>query len=366
MAALLAAGITSINKSGVDRISVSQVTTLAKHTRPTFYSYFGDIEGFLAELWLDSGPGWLEQLSDPSVDFSKLSPKDKARNRALTEILSASHRMPEVLEVVLPVVAEWWARIAGDTSLKSQKIAWLVGERLGVTLTEPIDPDVRSAAFVEKGIHLIPDKWQGKLPSVTSNRVPKTSTPDIHDESIESSLISATIEVIASSGVAAASMARIARKAQVSTGTVYPRFSKLESLVDSSFELAVSAVIDQNFSLLDASDFGPDDFGLFIVSGLGPSRTVWRNYRVEIHLEGRIRSSLGKKMARSLKVSNARVAEKLAIYASTELTQGPMPYLVHAVGIGFAIMQNAGIDVRSMDHRQITRSVLSTMGLIKA
>jgi len=40
-----------------------------------------------------------------------------------------------------------------------------------------------------------------------------------------------------------------------------------------------------------------------------------------------------------------------------ELAIGPVPYLIHAVGIGFAVLLNAGIPVDKVDHRVITKAL---------
>jgi AcrR family transcriptional regulator len=152
-------------------------------------------------------------------------------------------------------------------------------------------------------------------------------------------------------------MARVARKAHVSTGAVYPRFSKVDSLVESAFGEAVNEVIKQNFGLLVGTNFTAEDFGSFVLAGLLPERQVWRNFRVEIHLGARTRPALAARMAENLKETNAQVSTKLTAFPIPYLTKGPIPYLVHAVGIGLAILQNAGLPVGSIDHRQISKAM---------
>lgn len=39
--------------------------------------------------------------------------------------------------------------------------------------------------------------------------------------------------------------------------------------------------------------------------------------------------------------------------------------LMHALGIGFAVLQNAGIDVQSIDHRFPTRFLVSVLTILK-
>jgi len=181
--------------------------------------------------------------------------------------------------------------------------------------------------------------------------------PKASDESMDMRLLNSTIDVISRGGVKAASMARVARRAQVSTGVMYPRFSGIDDLVENSFEHAILAVISENFTSVGDSGFDESDFGILIMAGLQPSREVWRNFRIEIHLGAKERPSLSKRIQENLRDTNAKVAAKLKPVSSQELASGPVPYLMHAVGIGFAVLLNAGIPVNEVDHRVITKAL---------
>jgi hypothetical protein len=106
--------------------------------------------------------------------------------------------------------------------------------------------------------------------------------------------------------------------------------------------------------LVDKGSFGPEDFGLFVSAGLQPPRKTWRNFRVEIHIEGRVNKDLKKRLASSLKATNAAVAKGLTKYDAPKLTESAIPYLMHTVGIGFAVLLNAGLPVDKLDHRIVT------------
>jgi AcrR family transcriptional regulator len=361
MGTMIDAGIEAICQSGVDRISVSQLCKVSKITRPTFYVHFGDISGFLAEVWLLYGEQFLNQLSEPEFQIRNENESLQNRHCALTEILAIAHRVPEILEVVEPAVSKWWNQRSNEPELERLKAVWLVGSRLGNTLTRPIDPNADQATFIELALSSVPDVFTGSLPAISPEILPKVSIVEVTDESLDTQLVQAAIDVIANSGVASASMIRIARKAQVTTGTLYPRFSNLQDLVDSSFELAVRKVVDQNFSLMNNSGFQADDFAFFIMAGLNPARSNWRNFRIEIHLEGRLRPSLAKRMASNLRETNLRLSEKLDEKVLGELAKGPVPYLMHNLGVGFAVLQNAGVLLSSLDHRQISRELINSI-----
>ena len=352
--AFIAAGISAVAESGVDRISVSQVTDLAKATRPTFYSYFGDVDGLLAEIWLSQADKWLEELSNPAFNLSSISKADQQKWICLAEILAVTHRMASVREVVEPMIAAWYKPISKGSELETLKAVWLVATRLGIVMSQSIDPDAAQSAIIDPLVQFTPNEPTSKLEALKPRALPPIADPKLDDTSVENQLIQAAISVISSAGAAAASMTRISRKARLSTGSAYPRFSNSDELINSSFDLAVAEVVRENFSLVGQGGFGPEDFGLFVTAGLQPPRKTWRNFRVEIHIEGRVNKELKKRLAKSLKSTNAAVAKGLAQFNAPKLTESAIPYLIHTVGIGFAVLLNAGLPVDKLDHRIVT------------
>jgi AcrR family transcriptional regulator len=361
----ISAGISAVAETGVDRISVSQVTTLAKATRPTFYSYFGDIDGLLAEIWLTHADQWLADLANPLFSVSAMSKSEQEKWICLTEILAITHRMASLREVVEPMVAAWFKPLSKGNQLEVLKTVWLVATRLGIVISQSIDPKAAEANIIDPLVQHTPNESTVKLEVLKPAALPPIADPKLDQASVENQLIQAAISVIASAGAAAASMTRISRKARLSTGSAYPRFSNSDELVNSSFEVAVAEVVRQNFELVDGGNFGPEDFGLFVTAGLQPPRKTWRNFRVEIHIEGRVNKDLKKRLASSLKATNAAVAKGLTNYNAPELTESAVPYLMHTVGIGFAVLLNAGLPVDKMDHRIVTVEFAKLFGKLK-
>ena len=350
----LRAGVQAIADTGIDRISVSQVTEIAEATRPTFYSYFGDIDGLLADIWLGYSEQWLKELSDVDYNIDKQDKFKKDLWLTLSEILAITHRVPALQEVVEPTMQVWTNKLSEHSMLSQLKTYWLVGTRLGISITQGVDKKVSLAKIIEPMVKYAPDEPTVKLAELKPALLPPVSDPKISELTIENQLIQAAIEVIASAGAAAASMTRISRKARLSTGSAYPRFANSADLINSSFEMAVSRVVEENFSFIDLEGFGPEDFGLFVTAGLTPPRKTWRNFRIEIHLEGRINKELAKRLAKSLQLTNAEVAKGLVKYGHPEMTEQAIPYFMHAVGIGFAILLNAGAPVATLDQRMVT------------
>lgn len=355
MGDLRSAGIAAINKSGIDRVSVSQVCAIAKNTRPTFYSYFGNVDGLLADIWVSEGRAFLDRLAEPA--YSPLGSELADVDRALVEILAVAHRNVEVSEVVNRLVQVWWSDLTQGDEFKALKFSWVVGARLGLLIMHPVDATVKSLVVADKLLNSI-SKLATVRSKLTTDLLPPISDPKPKSESVEDLLLAATVNVIANSGIASASMARISRFAQVTTGSVYPRFPNINSLIIESFEFAAKHVVNQNLANTKDGSFGPDEFGLFVIAGLLPRRKQWRNYRIEAHLEARVNKDLAKRIVESNAGVNAQVSEALSRYKVPAEVLVSATHLIHSIGIGFTLLYNAGIPLNSLDHRRITRQIV--------
>lgn len=355
------AGVKAIDESGPDRITVSQVTAMAGASRPTFYSYFGNVEGLLAEIWIARGRTFLDRLFGLDFRIDKASPEDVREVRALLEVFAVARRIPEVAEVVAPSLALWWKTNATGTDFEKLALAWRAANRIGMWLTEPVEPRARSAAFVEAIIGLLGPNPTGVPADPRFAKDPKVTDPVLADSTVEGQLLDATIRVIASSGASAASMSRIARNAQVTTGSIYPRFDNSNELILQSFELAVSAVTEQNFGMIDGGGFAADQFGAIVRAGLRPERRMWRNFRFEMYLEARNNRELADHLQKALNNANKRVIDGLSLIPLGAAEKEASAFLVHDVGIGMAVLFNNGLPVDSMDHRVITREMIAAL-----
>ncbi len=356
MADFRRAGISAINTKGIDRVSVSLICEIAKSTRPTFYSYFGNVDGLLADIWVSECQDFFSRLADPS--YNLLSSKLDSFDRALVEIMAISHRNAEVAEVVNRTVQNWWQQIAGEDEFRNLKFSWVIGARLGLLMMIAVDPTVKTMVIADQLLNSIV-KLAPIKNKLTTDLLPAISDPQAKLESLDQVLLAATVNVVANSGISAASMARISRFAQVTTGSVYPRFPNISALILESFEFAAKHVVNQNLANTRDGSFGPDEFGLFVIAGLLPRRKQWRNYRLEAHIDGRVNKPLAKRIQQSNKEVNNQVSEALRKYNIPEPVLVSATHLIHSIGIGFSLLYNAGIALNELDHRRITRQIVA-------
>lgn len=354
---LIAAGIQAIFERGVDQVTVSHVTSISGHSRPTFYSYFGDIHGMFAELWIQFGIAWLDSL----LEFED-EPKDayaQQIDHAMLQIFALTHRTPEVAEVVITDVKKWWAEKFKGNQYTELRAAWIMSVRLGVYIAEKITPGIALSEKVLPALRAIPDNLDGH-PMLKGlgplEEIPQAAPMIRSDSSVESELLEATASVVASSGVAAASVARIARKCRVSTGTVYPRFATGFDLLEATFDAAIKDIVRGNLDHLKTYGLTLDRYGLIISGGLGENRRVWRDYRLEMYLAAMYDERMVKMMGPGFEETrNILVSESITQEAVSPEFVDPLSWLMQALAVGLGLLFNAGAPVQRLDHRIVIR-----------
>ena len=357
-ARLLRAAVEVIDREGIDGSSVGKVSAAADLTRPTFYAYFESMPGLFATMWLELGPTWLDTVADLSATPEQMGPGQVRVHRALTEVLAVAHRNPEVMEVVQPSLSQWWESVTAQGQFHAEKVSWLVGQRIGAELTSPIDPDARTSGVLSLVLAALSDRTSIPDGRQVAVDLPSLGTFDpVGTVDDAERLVLAAIDVISRSGVQGASMVRIARRARVSTGAIYPRFPSIDDVIERSFDYAMKAVVADNLARVQEAG-SPHDYGVVVLSGLSPSRRTWRDYRIEIHLEARHRPFLSERLAASIRETNQILIQSSAFLRELPRdTVAPLPYLIHCLGIGLSVLQNAGVPVGVLDHPRLSVEV---------
>jgi len=352
---LLLAGIEAVAKFGIDRVTVADVIKISGHSRPTFYSYFGDINGMLAEIWIRFGREMLDsQLYEVGANVDPLK-RNLDLESTLMQIMCASHRLPEVQEIIVPDYVGWWKHATKGNHYIELKLSWILAIKIGIALSQHIDPQHQQAGVVLPILRTMPDNLDnspllaglGEFPSF-----PEANSVIVEAETTEDAIMNATIEVVANSGVAAASVARIARKSRISTGSVYPRFATGKDLVEKSFDRAIADIVSGNLQQAGSVGLGTDQYGLIIRAGFGKNRSVWRNYRIEMFLASLHDESIRSKMVPGFETTRQQLVDGISTVPEFGPTLSqPLSYLMQVLGLGLSILQNAGLKLEVLDHR---------------
>lgn len=356
---LLLSGISAVTAKGVDHTNVSDVAAISGVSRPTFYTYFGDMNGFYAEVWLRYGREWLDAQLAENPDLSE------EIDQAVLEIFAVARRVPEVLEVVQPDFERWWREQTDGNAIVAQRLVWRLGFTLGYKMSRKVTKKSEFGVPI-LGFLNLPDNalelpFLAGLGTVDPSILPPVQGLTLQDDTVESSLTLATKEVIASSGVAAASMTRIARRARVSTGTVYPRFKNAESLIQSSFTRAISRIVSRNVEVVAQRGLGIDQYALTVNAGYGPARKTWRDFRTEMHIEAAHNPELAKFMEGGFETAAKFLEDSFKEFGIPEHLATPIAWFLHSHAIGLSMIYNVLPEVDQIDYRIMARWMISQL-----
>ena len=352
---LLLAALDQIDRIGIDNITAADLIGEAGVSRSTLYSYFGDVLGVIAEVWAACGAEWLAQvMTQPD--------RNREIDSAMVSLLCTARRAPLLNEVVQPDVDTVWSRIAEQGEMAMMRAAWLLAAVIGVELTAPIMPEARAIDLLISLIATIPDDARvtvGPLDGPEPLDPPTTHSPmDSNDDSVTTRLTKAAVEVVASSGLEAASMMRVCRVARLSTGAATPRFAGLRALHERAFAEANAEVIRSNSEQF--ADFArrlspPDMNALFVRSSLAPNRQLWRRYRRELHLAARNDADLAAMMHEAFSESN-RALRSAMLHNGAPTSVVDLAVMFNQVfAVGLGAVADTGIPLATFDHRVIIR-----------
>jgi AcrR family transcriptional regulator len=316
------------------------------------------------------GRRWLEALATDNLPYK--SEADQLHCLAVLEIFIASKRKPAVLEVVTPTVSSWWNESVSKNKADQAKLAWIVAGNIGIAISKHLSPSIAQVSEIIALLRQLPSD-ETVLEAMGLAPAPKTAplqavlhSLEVPEQTDEERIKTSTIEVVASAGVADASMTRIARNLQVTTGSVYPRFKNVHEIIGEAFNWGQKKIVEENTAAYATTNSNPDSYAAIIVGANAESRKVWRDFRLEMYLASRAKDSLSKSMIPGLVEADNLLGTFARRNALPERHIDQIVGLMHALGLGFPALQNAGIDVAAIEHRIPTRYLVSVMNILKS
>jgi AcrR family transcriptional regulator len=310
-----------------------------------------------AELWVTEGESWLNRLSSPS-DFHSA---DRELDFAMLELFAVAHRFRELGTLVRESTVRWWSEISYDEAAEFRAL-WLVGNRLGVELSRPVTPRIDTAYQTFGLLDALAQPSTAALPSSAAQVVPGGQAasrparlalvrdPFLEFDSEDERLLLAAIKVIANNGVANASIARIARRAGVTKGGVYPRFADSKSIVSRGFSLALARVVTANTqSLLDVG-FDPETLTEVALNALTPERAIWRDFRTELHVAARRNPELAAEMASAFELTRLALSSVAENYTDDPEQIYALTQSMQATSVGWPLLFANGIDLTRVNY----------------
>jgi len=284
--------------NGLDGIVASSVAKRAGLTTGAIYSRFENSDEMLIALWENVvAPEFEPFLADTISAINSTTPitattpivellEKPSRIVGLgAEFLAIAQRNDVVGEVVTPQISLWLS----DAGLHQRNNAV---KKAGVALGASIAIGSALRSFItgtNAGMPIIAESIRSSISAATPTSSPRKRLDPVSTHSnagvpLRDALINATAEVMSKTGFTNATISRIARKSQVTSGSIYNFYPDKETLMnDAVRELmrttqrqtldakrTATSTHGENFGLTDAFDFA-----------LYPERAIWLRFRQE-------------------------------------------------------------------------------------
>jgi AcrR family transcriptional regulator len=284
--------------NGLDGIVASSVAKRAALTTGAVYSRFENSDEMLIALWENvvapefqtyvvntiAAINSATSITEKTEIVSQLAKPSRVVSLG-AEFLVVAQRNEVVGEVVIPQISTWLS----DAGLHQRNTAI---KKAGVALGASIAVGSALRSFItgtNAGMPIIAESIRSSISAATPTSSPRKRLDPVSTHSnagipLRDALINATAEVMSKTGFTNATISRIARKSQVTSGSIYNFYPDKETLMnDAVRELmrttqrqtldakrTATSTHGENFGLTDAFDFA-----------LYPERTVWLKFRQE-------------------------------------------------------------------------------------
>jgi AcrR family transcriptional regulator len=353
---LIKAGVLAVSEKGIDKVTVLDVISISGHSRPTFYSYFADINSLLAEIWIKYGIDALSSYSVDSDNWDNRTPDViPGLGRTLLQIFCAAHRIPELMEVLSPDVTTWWKQTTGASQSDEIKAAWILGMHLGIGASIHVNENVKKSQMLIPVIRQIPGlDGVSEKPKMLDSMDLDSNLPEVLIEADlpENAILRATMSVVANSGVYSTTIARVARNCRVSTGTIYPRYKNQKVLVEKAFQAAIKDVVIVNVDRLQSAASPFEEFARSIYSSLSDRRRTWRDFRLEVLLASMYDEELSLSARSGFDFTRRFLSENIERTPEFDSqTAEIFSYAMEVLAVGFSMLHNAGVPLQGLRHR---------------
>lgn len=334
----LDSAVAALVHKAIDRVTVHDICAAAGSTRTTFYSYFGNLEGIYADLWITRG----RQLVSKVLRGELLADDERETFSAIVAVLTISKRSSEIAEA-LALEGSSRANTPDDMWLTSSIARlWLLASMIGWELSKSVLPPNSQPIH-----HMECLRLSGQIQELRSPVRPiGLHEPMFEVSSVRDLIMASAYSVIATAGLAKTSMVRVARRAGLSTATCYDEFSDLTDLAVQTYVTAQGLINENHLSASKDVRSSSEQLVALIAGTLSNSRKTWREFRQEVFLDATHNSRLGEFLrSQSLALENVTglYAQVLGTDARLAIDTSSM---VHCLGLGLGVLHNLGVDTR--------------------
>jgi AcrR family transcriptional regulator len=356
----MSSAVTLCAEFGRDNLTMSMIAKDADVSRGTLYNKFEDVDGVLAEVWLEVGALWLSELEN-NIESKFPEPLQ----RCLAQCITVAPRAPAILEVIEEDIMRAFHGAGSRGRASEVRWAWTMALALGQRFAEQSQLvfNFEMMKTFSDLISQMPDDWPGEFTPVEHNYGP-LRIKGAEDEKYER-ILNATISAITRSGIANTSMMRICRSARVSPAAVTPRFPTYEDVIVEAFNRIVEAVVQENLIAFapKESDSIAQQFASAINASFSPSRKVWRDFRREIYFALPTRPNLVDPVLAGFKRTDGDIYDILRKVGMPEEFSLATTEWNQMAGVGLSILSDVGVPIRSLNHFAMSSWMAGLLGL---
>jgi len=379
---LLDAGSAEIVSVGVDRLTMSAVARRAGLTTGALYSRYENSGELAAAIWTsrvrDQHRALLDRAiaglvdRDASVALDELveefrCPSDETL--LALEFLATARRIDELEEVVVPNVrawlADWYAAPRARDQRRRAQIAFTLATVWGVVLHELPSTRRLDWSYVTKNL-----RWSFARPYVQPCEplVADRVGPVLADtgNAGQDALVDSVAMIVARVGFERASATRIARRAGLTSGSIYARYRTKDDLLKDAVEILLARRFSDDLAANSHtfSDPDPGSATARVVGGyLSAPRREWRRFRIEAQLAARHRPELARVLDR---VQEAAIGEYLDLLgAHTPEERRSLDIIARfaqVIPLGITFVDQIAPGTSGIDWRLVLGPLLSPVG----
>jgi AcrR family transcriptional regulator len=302
---ILNAALQVANQSGLEALSLSVVATHAGLTTGALYSRYEDNDDLQASLYLERIESPFFEFLDATLHTFLTGEDNTALNNLLEsgsvippeiilglEALIISHRNGALEEVVTPIMNQWlarWGLVSESTDIDIARVTVALGTILGILLHKFAEIEFVNWQLPILGLsRAVHDAKPSTTPLPEFDFIDFQATSD---NEIRNVLAMAAAEIIGKIGYSSATVSRIARRSNLSTGTIYNTYESKEDLLVDALSMLLhlnrQETLDHETQGLKSNKL-VDGFTAQFAAGLLASRHKWQRFRHEAFLAARI------------------------------------------------------------------------------
>jgi AcrR family transcriptional regulator len=305
------AAISVANKNGIDGLTLSEVAKRAQLTTGALYGRFEDNEDLQVHLVTDEVAPKLKAFLDRAVrecresndspsllDHLSLDTRNDPSVALGVESLVAAQRNDALAEILLPVVASWLESYGiheRATPVELAKSAVTLALVLGTVMHRFVDDEF--------------EQWPMALPTLTraiAGASPSSKSADAYSytsisadtgNAVRDALIMTTAEIIGKVGYERTTVARLARRSGLTTGSIYNVYPSKQDLIVDSIDTLLRRTrqesLDFEFEGLSRRNLG-FGFAAHFAAASDVDRRQWHRFRHEAFVAARTNSVIRK------------------------------------------------------------------------